>query len=118
MASVTTVRFLTETAEGRPCDPNEILRQIGSMRVLAISGGRAYTIRNEAGEAVGVRLPCATNRCVDVVLDWDDTYTVRQRRVIAKGINKGRSVTEWALSGVYCDEVGERAYYASVIRYG
>ena len=116
MASTMTVIFLTEPVEGRPCDPNEILRQIGRGNCLAISGGRAYTIRNSSDEAVGVRLPCGPNRTVDVVLDWDDTYTVSRRRVTAKGSQKGQVTIESTVSGIYCDEVGEKAYRASIWR--
>lgn len=116
-ASISKIKLLTRTAEGRPCDPNEIARQIGKLTIMAISGGRAYAITNDDGENVGLRLPCGPNRCVDIVLDWDDTYRVTQYRIIAKGLNKGFVVTEYQNFGIYCDQISEESYQAAMRRY-
>jgi hypothetical protein len=85
----------------------EIVRQIGRMNLMAISGGRVIAMSN------GIRLPDSrTAYSVVVVLEANDTYTVKRefcRKV--KGIEtiypKGER------TNVYCDELGEVAYYAS-----
>jgi hypothetical protein len=105
--------LLARRTDGRPCDPNTIIAQIGRMNVYAISGGTVYPIMNDNGETVGIRLPNGANRCVDVVLAWNDTYTVSRHRVIAKGTNKGDIITEEETDTVYCDEVGQIAYRVS-----
>ena len=99
--------------EGRPCDANEISRQIGAGAVLAISGGRQYVIKNDADEVVGLRLPIDGTRRVDIVLDWDDTYIVRRMRRVVAGKLIGTDFVEFDRHGVYCDEVAEVAYAAS-----
>jgi hypothetical protein len=96
---------MTETF--RECDTGELLRQIGRMNVLAISGGRV--MRRESG----VTLPVGCGYSVTVDLDWNDTYLVR--RVFKRGAKvwvKGEQ------RGVYFDEVGEVAYRASCFRNG
>ena len=117
-ASISKIKLMSEKAEGRPCDPNVIAQQIGKMTIYAISGGQAFAIYDENDETVGLRLPCGTGRCVDIVLNWDDTYIVSQNRIITKGDNKGRIVNEYRNFGIYCDQVGEEAYQASMRRYG
>lgn len=89
----------------RGCDTAELLRQVGRMNVLAISGGRV-----EHRES-GVTLPVGAGYSVTVDLDWDDTYVVR--RVFKRGEKvwvKGEQ------RSVYFDEVGEVAYQASNFR--
>ena len=91
----------------RPCDTRELIRQIGTMNVMAISGGRV--MRRESG----VTLPVGAGYSVTVDLDWDDTYIVR--RVFKRGAKvwiKGQQ------RNVYFDEVGEAAYRASCFRNG
>ena len=85
-----------------PCDTAELLRQIGPMNILAISGGRI--IRRETG----VALPVGRGYRVTVDLAGDDTYTVR--RVFVRG---AKSWIKGEESGVYCDQVAEIAYRAS-----
>ena len=83
-----------------------ILRQIGRMNILAISGGRFERIPN------GVRLPVSNGYAVEVVLDrGSDTYTVRRTFT-----RSGRVFPHGEMEGVYCDEVGEMAYQAHAFR--
>lgn len=89
------------TAEQR----GETLRQIGGMNIAAISGGRVRAVE------YGVELPVSSGYSVRVSLAANDTYIVE--RIFRRGGNewvKGRR-TE-----VYCDEVGNAAYYASCFR--
>lgn len=86
------------TAEQR----QEIVRQIGRMNVMSISGGRVRAIEN------GVELPVSNGYKVRVHLSPSDTYVVE--RVFSRGLK------EWikgSRSEVYCHEVGQAAYYAS-----
>lgn len=103
-----TINTNSPLTEGRPCDIQELLRQIGRMNVLAISGGRVYAIANADNDNVGVRLPVTAARVVDVVLDYNDTYIVRRVR-----IGRNAEVVEHEETFVYCDQVGEAAYQAS-----
>jgi hypothetical protein len=95
---------------GRPCDPMEIVRQIGR-NVWAISGGRVGQYHDSRGTLCGVVLPVGCGYSVEVVLDASDTYTVR--RVFARA---GRRWVKAERSDVYADEVGEVAYRASCFR--
>ena len=85
-----------------------ILAQIGTMTVMAISGGRHTPIQNKDGETVGVRMPVAAGYKVDVTLDADDTYTVN--RVLVRG---NKETVKGTVSGVYADQVSDVAYLAS-----
>lgn len=100
-------------ANARPCDANEIVRQVGKGNVLAISGGRAHAITNDDNEVVGITLPINGTRRVDILLDWDDTYVVRRVRTIVRGEHRGDSIIEEQSYGIYCDQVGETAYRLS-----
>ena len=91
----------------RHCDTDELLRQIGRMNVLAISGGRVE--RRETG----VTLPVSNGYSVTVDLTAMDDYEVR--RVFRRG---GKTWIKGAMRGVYCDDVGEIAYQASCFRNG
>ena len=91
----------------RTCDNPTLLRQVGRMNVLAISGGRV-TPRD-----TGVTLPVGAGYSVTIDLDGNDTYVVR--RVFKRGTKvwiKGEQ------QNVYCEEVGEVAYRASCFRNG
>lgn len=101
------------TREGRPCSADEIARQIGRMNILAVSGGRVTALKDAEGSEVGVFLPITSDRRVEVVLDFMDTYTVRRVRYILKGAKAGDEVVEAEHSDIYCDEVGEVVYSAS-----
>ena len=99
--------------EGRPCDLTELAHQLGRMTVLAISGGKCFTIHNGEGDPIGLLLPCGNSRAVEVVLDWNDTYSVRRVRLVTRGNETGAVVVESEQSGIYCDQVSETAYQAS-----
>jgi len=103
------------TREGRECDPNEVIRQIGRMNTYAISGGVWGSLRDSETQeiTIGVWLACGTNRMVEVSLDYDDTYRVRRVRRIVKGTEKDTAVVESEVSGIYCDQLAEVAYRAS-----
>lgn len=82
-----------------------MLRQIGTMNVLAISGGRVAALPD------GVELPVGAGYRVRVRYTPSDDYTVervfvRAGKVFSKGIE----------TRVYADEVGEVAYRASCFR--
>lgn len=95
----------TLTPSVRDFDPNETLRQIGTLNVLSISGGRASLV------AEGLMLPVGNGYSVRITLAADDTYTVE--RVFTRG---GRHWIKGRREGVYCDEIGDAAYYASCFR--
>ena len=100
--------------QGRECDPKILLRQIGTMNVLGISGGRWGAIRTAEGYPIGVVLPSSTNRVVEITLGGSDTYTVRRYRQIVKGERRGDDVLEFDSVGVYCEDIAEVAYRASI----
>ena len=85
-----------------------MIRQIGSMNVLAISGGR---IRRST-DGLTIRLPVGYGYTVVVTYDeGSDTYTVtREYKRGSKVWDKGTR------ENVYCDEIGEIAYRASCFR--
>ena len=103
----------TVQREGRELSPTILLQQIGGMNLLAISGGRKSVVFHTDSEGetypIGVALPVAQGRSVEVTLDWDDTYRVRRVRR-GMGRLKGSEFLEAELTGVYCEEVGEVAY--------
>lgn len=90
--------------EGRECDPSVILQQIGSMNVMAISGGRSSAVYDSSGHPVGVSLPVSNGYSVVVYLDFSDTYVVERCF---------RDKVKGSLDYVYSDQVGEIAYRAS-----
>jgi hypothetical protein len=96
-----------DTETFRECDARELLRQIGTMNVLAISGGRVERRKT------GVTLKVGSGYSVTVDLDWDDTYRVA--RVFRRG---GKTWIKGEQRNVYFDEVGEVAYRASCFRNG
>lgn len=82
-----------------------ILRQIGHMNVLAISGGVVHPL------ADGVSLRVGNGYYVEVRLTPADDYTVE--RVFKRN---GKTFSHGKREQVYCDEVGETAYKASCFR--
>jgi len=82
-----------------------LLAQIGRMNVFAISGGRTQLVDGT------MILPVGSGYSVEIDLAANDTYTVR--RVFKRGIKQW---VKGELTGVYCDEIGERAYEASCFR--
>lgn len=83
----------------------EIIRQIGKMNILAISGGRVTAIED------GIELPISNGYKVRVILTPSDTYRVE--RVFVRA---GKVTPKGHCDDVYCDEIGEVAYYASCYR--
>lgn len=99
--------------EARPCDAEEIIRQIGGMTLLGVSGGRWFRIYNgqhSDKDEVGVFLPCGSARGVEVVLNFLDVYEVRRVRIITRGANLGEVVVEDERTNVYCDELAGVVY--------
>ena len=97
------INAILDTFEGfRPIDGHTVLRQIGRMNHLAISGGRA-TLGYQ-----GVILPAGKGYYVTVTLDASDTYTVR--RLFKRG---NKVWIKGEATSVYADQVGEVAYRAS-----
>ena len=92
----------------RGFDPKELLKQIGAPTFLAISGGRWKAITDEEGEVVEIVLPCGKGYSVAVTLAWNDTYIVRRDFGVKNPRTKG------VLTDVYCDQVSEVAYQASL----
>lgn len=82
-----------------------MLRQIGRMNVLAISGGRAVALPD------GVDLPVGAGYHVYVRYTPSDDYTVE--RVFIRG---AKTFSKGVRERVYADEVGETAYRASCFR--
>jgi hypothetical protein len=102
--------------EARPCDATEIIRQIGGMTLLGVSGGRWFRIyngQNSKADEVGVFLPCGRSRGVEVVLNFLDVYEVRRVRMVTRGANLGDIIVEAEATNVYCDEVSEVVYRMS-----
>ena len=99
--------------QGRPFDEDTLIQQIGIRNVAAISGGRVNVFKPE-GQCVEMELPVSAGYLVRITLAWDDTYTVeRVLRRRAKGKSYKESKVLGRVTGVYCDQVGEVAYYAS-----
>ena len=98
---------------GRPFNEDVLLDQIGRRNVLGISGGRVGVWKPN-GETVEVDLPVSSGYSVRIRLGWDDLWTVERvltRR--AKGQTSKTTTVKGRVTGVYCDQVGEVAYYAS-----
>lgn len=103
---------LSTTRQGRECDPKVILGQIGLATVLAVSGGR-YVPIHDSTYICGVLLIAGTARAVEVILDYNDTYSVRRTRLVTSGKAKGQVVVESETSGVYCDQLTEVVWSTS-----
>ena len=89
----------------RDCDADTVVMQIGIRNLYAISGGRAY----DSGH--GVILPVSNGYKVVVDLMGNDEYRVRRIRIVGTKV--------WLYgerTGVYCEELGDVAYYASCFR--
>lgn len=87
----------------RPMDgqmANTAMKQIGTMNVMAISGGRSRILSDGT-----LDLPVAKGYHVNIALMGDDTYRVQ--RVYGIGNVKGER------SGVTADQLGEVSYQAS-----
>ena len=106
----------TRIREGRYCDPQVVRNQIGFLTILSVSGGKWQAIVDADGEPIGISLPCGTNRTVEVTLNFLDLYTVRRYRTIVNGANRGESVVEYEADDIYCDQIAETVYQASLFR--
>ena len=93
----------TDHSEGTlECDARTLVQQIGMRNVMAVSGGRVY----DTGH--GVILPVSHGYKVVVDLMAGDTYRVR--RLFMRG---AKVFLHGERRNVYCEDVGEVAYYAS-----
>jgi|SRR5215831_6760776 len=80
--------------------------QIGAMNLMAICGGRVVATET------GITMPCGNGYRVEVDLDEGrDLYNVR--RVFVRA---GKVTEHGKVEGVYCDDLGELAYFASCYR--
>lgn len=83
----------------------EIVRQVGKMNILSISGGRVTPIKN------GIELPVSNGYRVRIELTPMDVYTVS--RIF---LRSAQEFVHGVRENVYCDEVGEIAYRAGMFR--
>lgn len=98
------------TQDGRSCDPRTTIQQIGGLTVMAVSGGKWAEVRDSEGYGVGVILPCGENRAVEVVLGWNDLYTVRRVRLVVQGVQRGQVIVEEEISDLYFDQLPDTTY--------
>ena len=89
----------------RPEQRQEIVRQIGRMNLLSISGGRVRPTTD------GIELPVSNGFHVRITLTPMDTYTVE--RVFRRG---GKEFIHGRVEDVYCDTLHEIAYRAGMFR--
>ena len=98
----------TNQYQQRSFDPKELLKQIGARTFLAISGGRYELVRENYGEIVELVLPCGKGYTVAITLGWNDLYIVR------RDFGRKNPKTKGVLKDIYCDQVSEVAYQASL----
>ena len=91
--------------EFRECNTEELLAQLGRNNLFAISGGRVVK------RSTGITLPISNGYSLTIDLAWNDTYTVR--RLFTRS---GKVTIKGELTGVYCEDLGEVAYYGSCFR--
>ena len=87
----------------REMNHQETISQIGTVNVLAISGGRVRLT-----EDLGLSLPVSSGYSVEVRLTLADLYEIR--RVFKHG---DKVWIKGTVDGVYADQLGEMAYQAS-----
>lgn len=94
-------------AETLALERESLLRSVGRMNLLAISGGRVEWL-----DDMLVKLPVSNGYSVEIELDrGSDTYTVR--RVFTRNGNRW---VKGEMTYVYFDVLGEVAYRASSFR--
>lgn len=98
----------TNQYQQRSFDPKELLKQIGASTFLAISGGRYELVRDDEGEIVELILPCGKGYSVAITLGYSDLYIVR------RDFGRKNPKTKGVLTDVYCDQISEVAYQASL----
>jgi hypothetical protein len=91
--------------EFRPCSTEDIIDQLGMGNLFAISGGRVIK------RSTGVTLPISNGYSLTIDRAWNDTYTVR--RLFTRS---GKVSIKGELTGVYCEDLGDVAYYGSCFR--
>lgn len=96
---------MTTTENFIECDARTLVQQIGGMNLMAISGSRVRVRKT------GITMPVSNGYSVTIDLAAGDTYTVR--RIFKRG---SQTWVKGERTNVYCDEVGEAAYYASCFR--
>ena len=96
---------MTTTFTIEPEVRREIARQIGTMNVLSISGGRIVPIDD------GIELPVSNGYHVRIQLTPVDDYTVT--RIFRRS---GKDTIHGQATGVYADQVASFAYYAGMFR--
>jgi hypothetical protein len=96
--------------EGRPCDGQVILSQIGKMTVLGVCGGRVIALKNSEGDHVGVALFVTTKRRIEVILNFLDVYDV----VRIYTADDGTETVEAEYNEIYCDQLEQVVWQASV----
>lgn len=102
-----------EERQGRYCDTQTVLAQIGRPTVFGVSGGKVVVIRDTDNEPIGVILPCGGNRAVEIVLNFLDLYDVRRVRLVTSGENRGSTVVEHEVTDLYFDQLAEQVWAAS-----
>lgn len=88
----------------------QVKRQIGTMNILSVSGGRVGTL-TASNRVVGVELPVSSGYSVRVFLANDDTYTVQ--RVMSRA---GTDKVKGERSGIYAFDLGETVYEAGMYK--
>jgi len=104
--------------QGRAFDPAETVRQIGRGNMMGISGLR-WSTSGTGSDVYQLHLPVSNGYRVDIELAADDTYTVRRvfsRKPKGQRFAEPVDYVKGERTGVYFDEVGLAAYYASCYR--
>lgn len=109
------VTRLNKDRNQRYADTQTVIDQIGRMTIMACAGTmkHVHVVRNTEKEPCGIIMWLGTNRACEVVLDWNDTYSVRRYRIITKGQKAGTIETEVEHSDIYCDQLSDVVYTAS-----
>lgn len=104
--------------KGRECSARVVADQIGLMNTLALCGGQMSAIMGEPDPdvvgtyIVGLIMFTTPTRAIEVILDFDDTYSVRSLRLVTNGKKKGQTVVVNEISGIYCFQLAEVCFSA------
>jgi hypothetical protein len=104
--------------KGRECSARVIAEQIGLMNTLALCGGQMSAIMGEPDPdvvgtyIVGLMMFTTPTRAIEVILDFDDTYSVRTLRLVTNGKDKGQVVVVNEISNIYCFQLAETCFAA------
>lgn len=102
--------------EGRACDVETLLRQIGAPTIMAVCGGRLTPHYNKQRERIGLNLMCGRSRWVVVIYEYSDLYSVYRFRRIDRGDNRGKFALEYEAHEVDATAIGSTVYEASIWR--